>query len=142
MRSAAVLQFPPMARTERSTGKPDTTPNRVRYWRKRLGMTMEELAEKVGLHFTHLGKIERGERDLNQQWMVRIAEAMEVEPADLLLLEDGGLSDEERDLVNIYRHIPASLRTAFDALRESHRQFIGSGELIQLRDDQDQRKTG
>jgi transcriptional regulator with XRE-family HTH domain len=57
---------------------------RVRSLRYERGLTQEGLAEQTGLHRTVVGYIERGERDGGLTALWRIAEALEVAPAELL----------------------------------------------------------
>jgi transcriptional regulator with XRE-family HTH domain len=56
---------------------------RVRAERERLGVSQEELADRAGIHRTYLGGVERGERNIGLQNIVRIARALGVSPADL-----------------------------------------------------------
>lgn len=58
---------------------------RVRAERKRLGLSQEALAEKTGLHRTYIGSVERGERNVSIDNIERIAKALSVKPADLLI---------------------------------------------------------
>lgn len=57
---------------------------RVRRLRHRLGWTLEELAEEAEMHWTYLGSIERGERNVALLNIVRIAKALRVGPEDLV----------------------------------------------------------
>lgn len=57
---------------------------RVRAERDRLGVSQEELADRAGLHRTYLGGVERGERNVGLQNIVRIARALGVPASDLL----------------------------------------------------------
>lgn len=111
-----------MARTVRTVGGTIIC-NRVRELRKARGLSLEALAAAAGIHFTHLGKIERGERDLNYQWALRIAAALSLLPADLYLFEDGGLEAEERELIETYRSISPALRSTYMALVQAHQQY-------------------
>jgi len=56
----------------------------VRRRRQRLQLSQEELADKAGLHRTYIGSIERGERNVSLDNIVRIAEALGMKPAVLL----------------------------------------------------------
>jgi transcriptional regulator with XRE-family HTH domain len=47
-------------------------------------LTEEELAEIVGLHRTHVGSVERGERNVSVDNMEAIAQALEEKVSDLL----------------------------------------------------------
>jgi len=56
----------------------------VRQRRLSMGLSQEALAEKAGLHWTYIGGIERGERNVGLINIVRIARALEVPAARLL----------------------------------------------------------
>jgi transcriptional regulator with XRE-family HTH domain len=56
----------------------------VRQARKGLGLSQEQLAEKAGLHWTYVGGIERGERNVSLMNIVKIARALGVPPSQLL----------------------------------------------------------
>lgn len=57
---------------------------RVRERRAELGLTQERLAEIAGLHPTYISGIERGMRNVALINIVRIADALEIDPADLV----------------------------------------------------------
>lgn len=47
-------------------------------------VSQERLAERAGLHRTYIGHVERGEVNVALFNIVRIADALEVDPGDLL----------------------------------------------------------
>lgn len=56
---------------------------RVRYFRKKLKLSQDELAEKSDLHRTYIGAVERGERNITLMNIFRLAEALQVTAKDL-----------------------------------------------------------
>jgi transcriptional regulator with XRE-family HTH domain len=56
---------------------------RVRDLRKKRGWTQEQLGEVAGRHWTYIGGIERGERNVTLQVVADIARALDVEIGDL-----------------------------------------------------------
>jgi transcriptional regulator with XRE-family HTH domain len=56
----------------------------VRAQRKELGLSQEALADAAQLDRAHMGKIERGERNVTVLNLVRIAVAMEIRASDLM----------------------------------------------------------
>src|SRR5207245_7720594 len=66
---------------------------RLRASRKARGLSQEELAHAAGLHRTHVSLIERSRRAIRLETLMRLAKALNVEPADLLpplrLLKNG-----------------------------------------------------
>jgi transcriptional regulator with XRE-family HTH domain len=49
-----------------------------------LGLSQEKFAEKVDLHWTYIGGIERGERNLGLLNIVKLARALKITPSELL----------------------------------------------------------
>ena len=61
----------------------------VRARRAELGLSQEALADYAEIDRSHMGKIERGERNVTFLNIVRIAKAIQCEPSDLFI--DAGL---------------------------------------------------
>jgi transcriptional regulator with XRE-family HTH domain len=57
---------------------------RVRARRKALGWSLEQLGEHAGMHWTYVGSVERGERNISLLNIVRIAAALEVDAGELM----------------------------------------------------------
>ena len=58
----------------------------IRAERKAAGLSQEALADAAGIDRSHMGKIERGERNVTLLNVTKIAEALEKKPSDLLVL--------------------------------------------------------
>jgi transcriptional regulator with XRE-family HTH domain len=56
---------------------------RVRELRKKRGWTQEQLAEAAGRHWTYIGGIERGERNVTLPVVGDIARALDVDTGEL-----------------------------------------------------------
>lgn len=56
----------------------------IRKRRVALGLSQEKLAEIAALHWTYIGGIERGERNVSLQNIVKIAAALKTSASDLL----------------------------------------------------------
>ncbi|MFB5677462.1 helix-turn-helix domain-containing protein [Paenibacillus terreus] len=61
----------------------------IRQYRKWKGWTQEQLAELVGIHFSQIGNIERGEYNVNIQTLEKIANALGVSLSELISDGDG-----------------------------------------------------
>ncbi len=58
----------------------------IRARREALGVSQEAMAERVGVHRTYMGSVERGERNVSLRNIVRIAQALGVTVS--VLMED------------------------------------------------------
>lgn len=78
-------------------GIQDTFAANIRTFRKRAGLTQEELAEKSGLHRTYIGGAEQRRINVSLKNVSKIADALEVDPALLLLrgTEEASSSTQE-----------------------------------------------
>ena len=56
----------------------------LRAYRQAKGLSQEAFAELVGMHRTYFGGVERGERNLTLATVERYAEAIGLDPLDLL----------------------------------------------------------
>ncbi len=56
----------------------------LRSKRLALGLSQEQFAEKADLHWTYIGGIERGERNLGLLNIVKVARALKTTPSELL----------------------------------------------------------
>lgn len=81
----------------------------IRELRKGRGLTLEQLAEMVGVSVPHLSEVERGKKNLNNHLLVRLSGALNVRPEALL-------SDQDDDL--------AALRSAMTRLSEADRRRV------------------
>ena len=57
---------------------------RVRQRRLELGLSQEAAAVRCGIHWTQLGKVERGQRSLRLETIVKIAAGLESDPGALV----------------------------------------------------------
>lgn len=65
-----------------------TTPYRrtfIRQWRKKSGLTLEQVGDAVNLSHAQLGRIERGLQPYNQELLEALALLFNTEPASLLM---------------------------------------------------------
>lgn len=73
-----------MGRTGRRHPAQIEVGRRARVRRTELGLSQMALAERIGLHFTFVSEVERGERNLSLSSLLRLAQGLEVNPAELV----------------------------------------------------------
>lgn len=56
---------------------------KIRQIREAKGWSQEELGFQCGLHRTYIGDVERGERNISAVNIFKVAEALQVHPAEL-----------------------------------------------------------
>lgn len=57
----------------------------LKEWRKHKGLSQEKLAERLGIHKGDISNLEKGKRRYNQDILEALADALECEPADLIM---------------------------------------------------------
>jgi transcriptional regulator with XRE-family HTH domain len=57
---------------------------RVRARRQALGLSQEALAREIDIHWTFLGQVERGQRNLSLHNLLKIAAGLGVDPSELV----------------------------------------------------------
>ncbi len=57
---------------------------RIRNQRHALGLSQEALAQVCGLHWTFIGQVERGRRNLSLHNLLKLADALQIDPSELV----------------------------------------------------------
>ena len=58
--------------------------DRVRTHRHDRGESQEELADACGLHWTFVGQVERGRRNVSLHNILKLAQGLEIDPCELV----------------------------------------------------------
>lgn len=64
--------------------------------RQSIGLTQSELAEKLGVQASLVGRIEAGERRIDMIEGVHLARALGIDPIELMALVDRTMAQDER----------------------------------------------
>lgn len=66
---------------------PKLVGERIKALRKTKGWTQEELAERADLHYSYIGGVERGERNISLETLDKISAALQVAPVEFFLFD-------------------------------------------------------
>ncbi|QOS77068.1 helix-turn-helix transcriptional regulator [Paenibacillus sp. JNUCC31] len=97
---------------------------RIRALRKERGYSQESLGEKGGFHFSYIGQIERGEKNVSLVNLAKIAESLEVNLMQLFAYvdEDFHFTESEvviQEIVTMLRDAsPESIQLTKNVIRE------------------------
>ena len=80
-----------------------TVGNKLLKIRKRLGLTQAEVAEKAGLSDRTYADIERGTVNMRLETILRICEALQITPDDILTEEKTSLSNLQEEIFRKYQ---------------------------------------
>ncbi len=94
---------------------------KIRTKRLELGMTQEKLAEEIGISTAYLGCIERGERGLYVETMVKIANSLGCTP-------DYFLSDSIQKVEPFFAHEWARLTKSLN--KEEKQLVLNTAEIL------------
>ena len=120
-----------------------TVGENILYMRKRLGMTQEELATKMGYKSkSTINKIEMGINDIPQRQIVKFAEVLGTTPAHLMgwiteeqknpPTEESDLTDGEKMWLELYHRISGEAREVLIAMMESFDKVPTDKQLFLL----------
>ncbi|MCU1400563.1 MAG: family transcriptional regulator [Acidimicrobiales bacterium] len=73
-----------MGRSSRRLASAAEFGRRLRVAREEAALSQMALAEKAGLHFTYVSSVERGERNVSLENILRLAAAAGVDPGELV----------------------------------------------------------
>lgn len=91
---------------------------RIRQLRKVRGLTQERLANKAGLHYTYVGAVERGEKNISLINIKNLARALEVEVCELFPIINPVRSKE----YSLAEEVASYLKTKpLDEIERAHR---------------------
>jgi transcriptional regulator with XRE-family HTH domain len=76
--------------------------NYLRAWRHKAGLTLEQLAEKVGTTRAVVSLLENEKRPLSSKWLRKFAEALDTTPGRILDVDPDEVSAE---VLDIWDHI-------------------------------------
>lgn len=96
-------------------------PNRIFEMRKIAGLSQEQLGEELGCNKSKISKLENGNQELTQNWMKKIANALNkhgltITAADLLPAEEGYRDNDEKEIIESLRGLNEPERAEFDAM--------------------------
>ncbi|WP_342428613.1 helix-turn-helix transcriptional regulator [Paenibacillus sp. FSL L8-0158] len=97
---------------------------RIRALRKEKGLSQESLGEKGGFHFSYIGQIERGEKNVALINIAKIANALDVNLIQLFAyvnedIKVTKLENDIQEIVNILqKSSPEKVRLARNVIRE------------------------
>jgi len=89
--------------------------NRIKELREQRGLTQQQLADMIGTTKQQIGRLEGAKRRLSDQWVQKIAGALEVHPGELWAEVPAGeqLSPQEEAMLNLFRGLSEEQRQAW-----------------------------
>jgi transcriptional regulator with XRE-family HTH domain len=91
-------------------------PTFIRQWRKHRGKTLEQLGEAVDMSHAQVSRIERGLQPYSQPVLEAIADALQTDPASLLMRDpsvpsvDALLRDQPQEVIDLAMKLIAAIR--------------------------------
>ena len=96
----------------------------IRHYRKRLGLTQEQLGERSDLDWTTIGAAERGVRFLSVQSLHRVAGALGVSMDDLVDAPEREATDNEEALHRLMRLLQDASQDDIELVSEIARLIL------------------
>lgn len=94
----------------------------IKEWRKFRHLTQEQLAERVGYDRSYINKIENGKKRYDQPFLEAAAEALQCEPADLIMRDP----TDPGGIWSIWDQIPKAQRVQAVKILETFTKKTGT----------------
>ncbi|MFC5469258.1 helix-turn-helix domain-containing protein [Cohnella suwonensis] len=103
---------------------------RIRGLRKERGMSQELLGEKGGFHYSYIGQIERGEKNISLLNLAKIADALDVGLAQLFSFVDveEKRTESEADVQEILTTLRGQRPDQVKMVRNVVREILGEND--------------
>ncbi|MCV9950271.1 helix-turn-helix domain-containing protein [Paenibacillus sp. BT-177] len=108
---------------------PESVGNRIRELRKAKGWTQEQLAEAAGLHYSYIGGVERGDRNISLETLEKIISALKVPAFELFQFDEP--TDRKQIINELMLLINSRETTELEILTTITRNIVGLVELQQ-----------
>jgi transcriptional regulator with XRE-family HTH domain len=99
--------------------KAKTMANNLRQLRKEAKLTLEEVAQRAGTSNQMVGMLERGDRQLTQRWLEKLAPALDVQPYQII-------TDAPQDSVPIVGFVGAGSEAHYYSEAQNGGEFVRS----------------
>lgn len=81
-------------------------PNHLQTLREARGLTLRQLADRVGASRQHMSSLERGGRRLTADWLLRLSQGLDCHPCEILGADEPeGLTRRERVILAYVRRL-------------------------------------
>ncbi|MFC5404427.1 helix-turn-helix domain-containing protein [Cohnella soli] len=107
---------------------------RIRGLRKAQGMSQEQLGEKGSFHYSYIGQIERGEKNISLLNLAKIADALNVSMAQLFSYVDveEKLTESEADVREIVTALREQRPDQVKMVRNVVREILGENDRYRI----------
>ncbi|MFD0715675.1 helix-turn-helix domain-containing protein [Paenibacillus sp. GCM10027626] len=106
---------------------PELVGSRIRELRKAKGWTQEQLAEAAALHYSYIGGVERGDRNISLETLEKIIAAFQVPAIELFRFEE---ASERRKTIDEHMTLISSRSTEeIAAITKVSREVIAAIEV-------------
>lgn len=112
---------------------PESTGNRIRELRKAKGWTQEQLAEAASLHYSYIGGVERGDRNISMETLEKIIAAFQIPAEEIFRFEDN--TDRRKALDEHMTLISGRSTNEIEALTKINREVMATLDSSEKKDD-------
>lgn len=84
---------------------------RIRYFRKKSGISQEELAHQASLHNTYVGQLERGEKNASIESLYKVTQALGITLEELFRNTQSGLKTNSLEITEILSVLEGTSKT-------------------------------